>query len=467
MKRWTLVVIGLVVLVGGVLVVRAYALSRTQAGVATLQSAPVALGSLTAVVGATGTVRAEQDARLTFQTNGWVEQVLVQVGDRVEAGQVLVTLAQASLSPSVILAEADRVAAQRALEDLLESDVARSQAELALAQARDALHDARYDRIVMQRGNRASADTIDAARARVALAQDRVSRAEGRYNRTSGDDDDPAKAAALGDLAAARLELRAAQRALDWYRGEPSEVDQALLDAAVALAEARLAQAEREWERLRDGPDPDDVAAARARLIAAEATLNLGRVLAPFAGTVTSVHVVPGDPVTPGAPAVGLADLARLLVDVEVSEVDINRVRVGQPVTLNFDAVAGRSYRGRVTDLGLSGVSVQGVVSFPVSVEVLDADAQVRPGMTAAVNIVVEELEQVLLVPNRAVRLRDGQRVVYVLREGRLEPVPVVLGASSDTDSQVLEGDLRAGDRVVLNPPLEFESGGPPSFMRP
>lgn len=466
MKRWWITGLALLGLAGGVLVVRAYANARTQAGLANLQTAPISIGSLTAVVGATGTVRAEQSARLTFQTNGWVEQVLVQVGERVEAGQVMITLAQASLSPSVILAEADRVAAQRALDELLESDVARSQAELALAQARDALHDARYDRIVMQRGNRASRDTIDAARARVALAQDRVSRAQDRYQRTAGDDDDPAKAAALGDLAAARLELRAAQRALDWYLGEPGELDQALLDAAVALAEARLAQAEREWERLRDGPDPDDVAAARARLAAAEATLNLGRVLAPFAGTVTSLHAVAGDPVTPGTPAVGLADLADLLVDVEVSEVDINRVRLGQPVTLTFDAVPGRSYRGRVADLGLSGVSVQGVVSFPVTVEVLDADDQVRPGMTAAVNIVVEELEQVLLVPNRAVRLRNGQRVVYVLRTGQLETVPIVLGASSDSDSQVLEGDLAEGDRVVLNPPLEFEAGGPPSFMR-
>jgi len=89
----------------------------------------------------------------------------------------------------------------------------------------------------------------------------------------------------------------------------------------------------------------------------------------------------------------------------------------------------------------------------------------VRPGMTAAVNIVVEQIEDVLLVPNRAVRVRDGERIVYVLRGGQLEVVPVVLGASSDTDSQVLESDLRVGDLIVLNPPLELEQPGPGSFM--
>jgi HlyD family secretion protein len=150
---------------------------------------------------------------------------------------------------------------------------------------------------------------------------------------------------------------------------------------------------------------------------------------------------------------------------VEVSEVDIDRIEAGQPVYLTFDAIPGRTYQGEATEIGLAGVAVQGVVNFEVTVEILDADEAIRPGMTAAVNIVVEQIENVLLVPNRAVRVQDGERVVYVSRAGQLEVVPVVLGASSDTDSEVIGGELQVGDLIVLNPPLEFEQGGPGSFF--
>jgi HlyD family secretion protein len=86
--------------------------------------------------------------------------------------------------------------------------------------------------------------------------------------------------------------------------------------------------------------------------------------------------------------------------------------------------------------------------------------------MTAAVDIVVTELQDVLLVPNRSVRVQDGQRVVYVMRDGRLAQIKVTLGASSDSYSQILEGDLQVGDLIVLNPPLVFSQNGAPGFVQ-
>jgi HlyD family secretion protein len=154
------------------------------------------------------------------------------------------------------------------------------------------------------------------------------------------------------------------------------------------------------------------------------------------------------------------------LVDVEVSEIDINRVQIGQPATLNFDAVLSRAYQGEVVDIGMTGMAVQGVVNFEVTVELTDPDEAIRPGMTAAVNIVVSQLENVLLVPNRAVRLLDGERVVYVLKDNNLEPVRIELGLSSETHSEVVGGDLQEGDRIVLNPPtVLFEPGESPGFF--
>ncbi len=464
-RKWWIGLIGLAVVLA-IVALFGFIRSRRAAAQESLQTETAATGDLTALVGATGIVRANQTAVLTFQTTGIVEAVDVSLGEQVAVDEALARLELASLPAQVVLARADLVAAQRALDDLLDSDLVRTQAQLALAQAQDALDLAEYRWRNQQQGYRASGDTIDGARANLVLAQSEVVRAQDTFNLVSGaSDEDPTRALALSNLVAARRQRDIAQRQVDWYLGRPNAIDQAILDANVALAEAQVADAERAWERVRDGPPPEDVRAAEARVAAAQASVNLARIAAPFGGTITSVEVMPGDQVAPGTVAFGLADLTRLLVDVDVSEVDINRVQAGQPVTLTVDAAPGQTYQGTVVDVALVGTSVQGVVNFPVTVELIDADRQVLPGMTAAVNIVVEQMQDVLLVPNRAVRVRDGQRVVYILRAGQLEPAVVILGASSDLYSQVIGGDLQAGDEIVLNPPMILEPAGPGSFF--
>jgi HlyD family secretion protein len=457
------VVLILAVIVAGFFIVRRIGRGQTAADLSDLQTAEVRRGELTATVGASGTVRANQSAVLAFGTSGTVEEVVVEVGDSVKSSQVLATLEETSLSAQVILARSDLVAAKRALEDLRNSDAARAQAQLALAQAEKALKDANYRRSVQQRGRRASSSVIEGAEANLKLADEEVRLAEEAYNQAGSE---MAQALALSKLSAARQKRDSILRNLNWYTGEPSDIDQAILDGDVAVAEARLGDAQRAWERVKDGPTSDDIDAAQARVDAAQATADLALIKAPFGGTITSVKIKPGDRVSPGQMAVSLADLSRFLVDVQVTEVDVNQLAVGQPVTLAFDAVADREYRGEVTEIGLSGEVVQGVVNFDVTVVVSDADEQIRSGMTCAVNIVVKQIENVLLIPNRAVRVRDGERVVYVLQDGALQTAPVTLGASSDLESEVLEGELEEGDLIALNPPIEFEQNGPPPFVR-
>jgi len=244
--------------------------------------------------------------------------------------------------------------------------------------------------------------------------------------------------------------------------GKPSELDAEKYRAALALAQAQEADAQREYDRLSAG-NIAEITATQARIDAAQATINLARVVAPFGGIVTEAYPLPGDQVGAGATAFRIDDLSKLLVDVEVSEVDINSVSVGQPVTLTFDAILGTDYHGEVVEVAQTGTSVQGVVSFKVTVELIDADSLVKPGMTAAVNITVKELNDVILIPNRAVRLSDGSRVVYLLVNGQPEKVNVRLGSSSESMSVVVDGDIQEGDVIILNPPAEFPGpgGGP------
>jgi HlyD family secretion protein len=146
-------------------------------------------------------------------------------------------------------------------------------------------------------------------------------------------------------------------------------------------------------------------------------------------------------------------DLSHLYVDVLVSEVDINRVKVGQKATLTFDAILGKGYEGKVTEVARVGSVATNVVNFKVTVELLNPDEDVRSNMTAAVNIIIAELSDVILIPNRAVRSVDGNRVVYVLKDGKPEQVTITLGATSDAYSEMATGEIKTGDLIILNPP--------------
>ena len=470
MKKWMIIgAVVIVLIVAGFFVFRAFGQNRADEVIAGLQTEILTLGPLEASVGATGRVRPNQSAILTFETTGTVEDVSVRLGDKVVEGDILATLKQTSLPSSIIMAEAELVAAEKDLENVLDSEIARAQAQVELAQAQDALEVAERTRTNQQEGNRASETTVKNARAELTLADNALKAAKRNYDKESGSrSEDVGKASAYKSYAAAQQRYDAALRSYNWYKGSPDEVDQALLDADVVFASARLADAEREWERLRDGPDPRDVVAARARVAAAEATLEMSRIIAPFTGTITAVEVMSGDQVAPGTLGINLDDIGRLLVDVEVSEVDINSIAVGQPVLLDFDAILDKTYTGEITETSPIGTSVQGVVNFNVTVELLDADEAVKPGMTAAVNVIVNRIDDVKLVPNRAIRILDGDRVVYILVDGAPRPVPVVLGASSDLYSEVVEGDVEIGDVIVLNPPEDFFAfgGGPPQGMR-
>jgi len=375
-------------------------------------------GTLTATVGATGTVRAHQSVVLAWETSGTVDKVNVKVGDQVQKDQVLATLQKISLPQNIIAAEADLINAQQTLDDLLASDTARAQAAITLRKAQDDYDTAKTYRESLN-------GKIDIQKVTYVF------------------------------IAGRRIPQ------IKYFKGYADAETIAKADEDLALKKAKLDDAQRAYDRLKDGPNSADVAAAQARVDAAQATLNMARISTPFAGTVTQAVPLPGDQVNTGGTAFRVDDLSHFLVDVQISEVDINSVSVGQEVSLTFDAILNKSYKGKVVEVGQAGNTVQGVVNFDVTVELTDADPAVKPGMTAGINIVVTELKDVLMIPNRAVRLVDGKKVVYVLRDGQAVAVEIRLGQSSDNYSALADGDLKEGDLIILNPPTTFGPGRP------
>jgi HlyD family secretion protein len=379
-------------------------------------------------------------------------------------------LEQASLAQNIILAQADLVAAQRTLDKLMASGTPRAQAQLAFVNAQQVYDNAKSTLDAMLAKNHGgTSEAVQNAQAQYTLAQNNLNQAETAYDYVKNlPEGDTRRAQAYTALYTAQQSETRAKNNLDYFLIIPSGRDLDKARANFALAEAQLADARREWERLKNGPDADDVLTAQARVDAARASIDMAQLTAPFAGTVTDANPLPGDQIAPGILGFRVDDLSRLLVDVQMSEVDINRIQLGQVVTLTFDAALGQEYHGKIVEVAQAGTVTQGVVNFSVTIELTDADSRIKPGMTAAVTITVNQLDNVLLVPNRAVRLLDGKRYVYVMRNDKIEQVEITLGASSDSVSEVIEGKLSEGDTIILNPSTNIMSpDGPPGFMTP
>jgi HlyD family secretion protein len=460
MKKIIILVVVLAIAVAGYFALQYFWNQQRAASLSDLQTVATTRGNLTATVGATGSVRPNQSVTLIFQTSGTVESVNVEVGSTVQAGQILATLTESSLSQNIILARADLANAQKALQDLRESRVTIYQTEQAVQNAEKALIEA--ERGLVRFDEEAYKDDLEEAQEDIIDARDQLKDAQEDFEPYEDWAEDNQTRRNFKD------KLDEAQRKYDetLRKLRTLQLEKTLAEAAYQLAQAQLEDAKRENQRWANGPDPDEVTALEARIAASEATLALARLEAPFAGAVTRVDIKAADQVSPGTTAIRIDDLSSLLVDVRVSEVDINKIAVGQPVNLTFDAILSTEYQGFISDVSPVGQNIQGIVEFSVTVELRNSNGEVKPGMTAGVNVIVNQLENVVLVPNRAVRVQDGQRIVYVLRNGSLETVPISLGASSDTMSQVLESNLQIGDAIVLNPPSVFlNAGGPPAFV--
>ena len=423
-KIWVAIVAIIIILLGAFFLYK----NKTNNAESEYQTVKIERNNLIASVGATGAVRSNQSALLNWQTSGTVGNLNVSVGDRVAEGVMLASLEKKSLSQNVILAEAELVEAEKTLDDLLQS------AGTATAQARIDLRETE-ERLASAQAYR---DYLDSPHEYNEIVQKRTAHGT-------------------------EYEVFTVEVHVDVTDEETiAEADQNL-----ALAQAEYDDALREWERVADGVNEADLNAAQVKIDAAQATLNLVHISAPFDGTITQVECMAGDQVSAETFAFRMDDFSKLLVDVELSEIDINSVTEGQVAILSFDAILEKEYKGKVVEVGRIGKDTQGVINFTVTVELTDADTLVRPGMTAEVDILIEEVENALLIPNKAVRLVDGDRVIYLLDENGLpEMVEIRLGASADGMSILLSDNLEEGAEIILNPPSEPAMGdGPPGRM--
>lgn len=286
-------------------------------------------------------------------------------------------------------------------------------------------------------------------------------------------------------LASVRSQLKLAEanaaRARELFRQE--YISRQELDTSVQALEAARAQ----------------VALVSAQLLKDTTNLGYSVIRSPVSGVVVSREVDIGQTVAASFQTPTLfkiaQDLSKMQIDSSFAEADVGNIKVGQPVSFRVDAFPNRSFRGAVRQVRLNPTTQQNVVTYDVVIAVDNPDQALMPGMTAYVNIVVAQRKGVLLVPNAALRFRpadapprsadkpqDGRKegrgkdkgdkgevapsgTVYLLDNGQIKPVRVVVGITDNRRTEVTGGDLAEGAAVVVEdrqPPAK--TGGPPGM---
>ncbi|GAG13500.1 unnamed protein product, partial [marine sediment metagenome] len=240
-----------------------------------------------------------------------------------------------------------------------------------------------------------------------------------------------------------------------------AKLDEAPKASAVASARSQIAQAESSLARLLSMPSPEDVAVAESQVAQARVGVEIAQsrladasLTVPFAGTLVSWDLHEGDALVPGAPVGTLVDLSRLHIEVGIDETEIGRVAPGQEVRITFDAFLDQPVAGHVAEIDLVGTLLQGIVNYGVRIEPSATDLGIKPAMTAAIEIVVKQKEDVLLVPNRALRRDQEGKHVEVLRGNVPTRVYITTGLSNDDYTEVISG-LKEGDEIVVSRPRE------------
>lgn len=226
--------------------------------------------------------------------------------------------------------------------------------------------------------------------------------------------------------------------------------------SAVISAETALEKARNDLATKQAGADARAVEKARNQVVSAEAALNTAReklkgatITAPFDGVVASTGLNVGEQVGAATVVVTVQDPGALRIDMNVAESDIASLRPGQPATVTFDALAGQSFPAKVDSISPSAKVQQGVVNYPVALT-LDRASGVKEGMTASAQIVYQQKDNVLVVPNRAIRTQGRTRTAQVLlASGATETRTIQTGMTGDQTTEVI-GGLQEGDRVVI-----------------
>ena len=454
-------------------------------------------GDLVQEVSVTGKVKPAQSVELGFDRSGRISGVFSQVGERVFAGKTLVTLYNADLVAQLREAEANLKAEEAKLEELKrgtrpedirvqEAKLAEAEEDLAdkLTSGYTAADDAIRNKVDVFFSNPRSANPqlsfsspqykIELESERAALERALVSwvAAAARYDfpdelssatldaeknlKVTRDFLDTA-ALAVNNLTGTSL----SQTTIDTYQSNVSAartgVNTAINNLSGAKADWLIAASELAVKKA--GSSAEEILGQEAKVQKAEASVGNIKaqisktiITSPLSGVLSRMDAKVGEIAAASDVLAAVISDAKFQIEANLPEADISKVKINDTARLTLDAYGSDvRFEARVVALDPAETIVEGVVTYKATFEFLSEDSRIRPGMTANLDILTARRENVLILPSRAVRTKDGAK--FVLRQkadGALEELEVKTGLlGSDGRIEIVSG-LEAGDKVAL-----------------
>jgi len=396
MKKWLIPIIA-ICLVSAVFTGCASSESNAQ------ETAQVTRGDLVVSVSVSGNLEMPHKTDLSFGTTGMVAEVLVDEGDKVVKGQLLAKLEASSLELSVEMAQ-DRCEAAQVEYEMAENKLVQT---------------------IYPHYTSIYATDLPGAWLALEEAQDNLKEAQELLGQGKTEE-----AQALLDLV--ESSITKAQ--------EKSQSRTWAVPIAVKLLELQM--------------DGAKAALDIAKLELAKARVELGKatITASFDGIVTDIYINEGQQLssmTYGNPAICLLDPSEIKMNGVIDEMDISKLKLGQEADIILDALPDKEVKGMVTFISQAGTVQAGVVSYKTIITLENPGEQLRDGMSATAEIIIDRQENVLLIPNRAIQGSWDSPWVEVLADEQVEQRPVELGLSDGIKAEVLSG-LEEGESVIL-----------------
>ncbi|OHA34239.1 MAG: hypothetical protein A2928_03165 [Candidatus Taylorbacteria bacterium RIFCSPLOWO2_01_FULL_45_15b] len=256
---------------------------------------------------------------------------------------------------------------------------------------------------------------------------------------------------------------------LDLYRQSISTARGNVLDAISSLQSKKDAYekalaardiAERELTLSKTGATKEDILIQEAVILEARSQIDLYNaelskysIRAPFSGVVADLDAEVGETVSAGSPVVSLISRARFEIEAFVPEVDIARIKKGALASVTLDAYGeDEMFAATVADIRPTATILEGVPTYLTTFIFANDDPRILSGMTANVEIIVDEKKGVLVVPQRAIESRDENKFVQALISGEVVEIEVTTGLrSAEGEIEIVSG-LREGDKVLVSP---------------
>lgn len=363
-------------------------------------------GSISTSLSLTGTLAPFLEVRITSKIPGRVEEVHVEEGDRVKAGDILIQLEQEELLLGVKQADAALVTAEAGLAKVKagtrKEQIAQLEAAVAQAKANLDICTINLQRMSnLLKGKSIPKTKYDAAKSQYDVA------------------------CAQHDGAKAQLEMA---------KTGPTKED-------VAIAEARVGQ-------------------AKAAVASAKRQLENSTIRSPISGIITKKCVEAGEvvspPMMPGMPLLETVKLDMLKTKVNISEKRLGQIRLGQEADITADGLPGNTFSGRISKI--APVVDPQSRTFEVEINIPNPDLKLKPGMFARVRILLEKRSNVLLLPAEAVLDKGKDKVVFVAQDNVAQERAVTVGLNDGTCVEILSG-AKEGESVIVRGNLGLESG--------